>query len=60
MADVVPDPEEEAFPGTCFVIPGLEELGFLCRLAGARTVWADLGESLPHSPVCLLPPRTGR
>lgn len=52
MADVAPDPEGEVFPGTCFVIAGPQELGFLCRLAGARTVWADLGESLLHSPLC--------
>ena len=52
MADVAPDPEGEAFPGTCFVITGPQELGFLYKLAGARTAWADLGESLLHSPLC--------
>lgn len=56
MDDVTPDPQGETFPGTCFVIAGPRELGFLYKLAGSRTVWADLAESLPHSPVAPPPP----
>lgn len=56
MADVAPDPEGKDFPETCFVIAGLWELGFLYKLAGARVVWGDLGQSPPRSPVSLAPP----
>lgn len=61
MADVnmAPDPEGKDFPGTCFVIAGPGELGFLYKLAGARTVCADLGQSLPHCPVSPAPPSDG-
>lgn len=36
-------PRREAFPGTCFVITGPQELGFLYKLAGAKN---SVGQAL--------------
>lgn len=52
--------QKEAFPGTCFVITGPQELGFLYKLAELpeqRGLTLGVPATLPA--VCLHPPRAG-
>lgn len=56
---MAPDPEEEAFPGTCFVIAGPQELGFLYKLADAEQCGLTLGSPC-YTPLWVPPPSSGR